>query len=200
MIALAINTKTAATFDGLTLSRIKQQCRVMHSDDDARLVRNGAEAVRWVENVSGWYFATRTLTVNLPGKPCGDSLQIPICPITAVNTIYYYDSSHADTLWASSKYDVLINSEQPSIITPAYGETWPDVATDRPDAFRVEVVAGHASPAAVPSTLQSAALMKAEQLYKLETDVPNNPSTASDAAILQMIRSAGWGFYATGAL
>lgn len=200
---LAVNTTVAPTFDGLTLAAIKDQVRVDsgNTDDDTRLTLEGKKAVQWVEANSGYYFATRTVTVTMPCFPAvsrrynyQDKIEIPLVPVTAVNSIKYYDTSNADTTWDSADYITVLNDIQPSEIFPGYEKTWPSAYEGRSDAVRIEMVVGYANESAVPTVLQAAALMKADQLYTQGGDDAGNPNL--DASILAMMRSAGWGFYA----
>lgn len=189
---LAINTTTAATFPGLTLGDIKQQLRILHDDDDAALADIGAEAVDYVERMTGWYFATRTLTVSLPRFPVCE-LELPIVPVTAVNSIKYYDAENTDTTWADTEYFTSLNDASPSSVLPGYGKIWPSTYV-RPDSVRIELVAGYTTAASVPPVLRRAAKAKTAQLYRWRGD--EAASKRTDEMIRQMMSAAGWGFYA----
>ena len=193
MRRFAINTTTAAAFDGLSLATIKQQLRIRNNDDDSELVKLGQRAVAYVERLSGYYFATRTLTVNLSCFPLGrDAIELPIVPVSSVTSVSYYDTSSADQTWSSDDYTTVLNDMAPSTIQPDYDETWPSAVTGRVDAVRILLVAGHATPSAVPDELQDAALMKLTQLF--DRDIENQSN--SNDAINRRIASLGWGFYA----
>ena len=156
---------TAATDEPITLAEAKAQCRVEDefADDDTYLTTAISTARDVVEKLTGRFLMDQEVEVYLKEFPSTRRIEIPKPPLTAVNSLKYYDEADAIQTLASSSYRVSVNTE-PGFLELKADNYWPDTET-RFDAVIVNFQAGYASASAVPASIKHAILMMVSDLY-----------------------------------
>ena len=151
--------KTPPATEPVTLAEAKLHCRVDASDDDAWFNTAIAAARSACETQCRRAFITQVWTLYLdrfPGASSGSSwasesptfrdkraIRMPMPPLASVASITYVDVNGATQTLAANKYQV-DDKDDPGVIVPAYGESWPDTR-DQLNAVAIEFTAGQAS-------------------------------------------------------
>lgn len=157
---------TAPTSEPVTLADAKAQCRVddEFTDDDDYLTTAIITARDVVERQTGRFLIDQEVEVYLEKFPSDSRrIEIPKPPLSAVNSLKYYDTSDSLITLSSSSYRVSLVSE-PGFIELKDDNYWPDTES-RFDAVIVNYQAGYANAAAVPKTIRHAILMMIADLY-----------------------------------
>lgn len=143
----------------VSLSEVKDQLRVEHTDDDALLLR-------LIKTASAYIDAKGALGHAIISQKWGQwvtsvppqSVRLAMGPVIAVSDVKYYDENgvlQADDL---NNYHVT-GTGFTTQIGPKVGFGWP-VTQDRADAIRIEYAAGYGAAAAdVPETLRHAMML-----------------------------------------
>lgn len=156
-----IETIANATGEIVSLDEAKQQLRVWDSAEDAR-VRLMLEAARayceeWSESTLR---LSATRTASNEGWPAGGwGLRHP--PVSAVNSITYYDQTNTLRTLSSSNYRVTLTAAGCALVAwadNASGFTLPGIA-DRPDAVTVTYTTGWGTAEAAPADAKAAVLL-----------------------------------------
>jgi len=156
---------TAPTTEPLSLDEAKAHLRVT-ADTEDELIDALITAVRQhIDGRDGWLgrsLITQTWEVRLDRFPTGwesiepwprnVAIRVPLPPLQSVTSVKYLDSAGAEQTLNSATYVVHV-VEEPGLIVPAYGQTWP-TARDEPGAVRVRFVAGYGEPKDVPRPLK----------------------------------------------
>lgn len=141
----------------VTLAEVKGDMNILHDDDDARL-QDFIEAA--VSDLDGWRGSLGRCLINqtwaqrFDGFPAGDVIRLPM-PDVSQATVTYFDAANTQQTLAGSSYSVVADDYGP-FLQLADGLSWPDTFV-RPDAVRVQFVAGYGAAAAdVPAILRTA--------------------------------------------
>lgn len=152
-------TTTPSAEEPISLSEAKAQVRVTYTDEDLLFSIWIAAARRMVETEAATALVNRTLTLALPCWPLDGQLRLPVGPVSAVNSVKYYDAGGTlQTLADGADYQTWLAYRPPTIF-PAPQKFWPVVQFGRVPAVSVEFVAGHGTAADVPETAKVAILM-----------------------------------------
>lgn len=208
-----ITIVTPPPFEPVTLSEVYAQLRITPDrigspgeethPDDAMLTRNIVTAREQVESMARRSLVQRTLRLSMPGFPTGSRGQFPAArtqapefirlyrpPVLRVESVRYFDAENAlQTVDAANYY--VTDEEVPElrfVTTFSAPAVYP-----RPDAVRVQYVAGYTplgSPpttqteftANLPGALRDAVLIGVELLYGNMT-----PADAAAATTMQSL-------------
>lgn len=193
-----IDTTTPAANPGIVLEDAKRQLRILDTDDDYEIEQMVLAAIDYVERLTHCYFITQTLTLKTACFPAtADPMVIPIVPVTAINSIKYFDGDNAEQTWNSSNYFGVFNSWSPAQVVVADNAVYPPTYS-RPDAVQIELVAGHATHFDVRPSLKSAALLRLSKMWALRGDGFDDDRSDKrlDMAIAALRTAVDWGHYA----
>lgn len=174
---MIITTTIDPTVEPVTLTETKLHCRIAisassaaaYTAEDSWFNRNIAAARIQAEQETGRRFITQTLTMYLDSWPSENFIKIPYPPLQSATVTYRLESDgdYDNTL---SVVDVDIVSEPGRIILQP-DESWPSgtLYSDKP--IKIVFVCGYGLAASVPSGIQSAILLKIEDLYNNRGEV-----------------------------
>lgn len=148
----------------VTRSELKLWSRIDDSYEDALLDALIAEATAYLDGADG--ILARCLisqTWKLTYDGFSDTMELPLGPVTAVNSVKYYDSDSTLQTLSTDYYTVDLVS-QPQWIVRNTGYSWPEVV-EGINAVEIEFVAGYANAAAVPGPIKRAILAHAGHLF-----------------------------------
>lgn len=180
----------------VTLTEVKDQLRVEHTDDDTLINRLISVAVAYtdVQGALGHAMITQKWGQWVNSTP-PQTVKLLLGPLIAVTAVKYYDANgtlQTDTL---SNYEIF-GTEFSSTIGPKEGFAWP-VTQDRPDAIRIEYTIGYGSAATdIPETLRHALMMLIGHWYdNRETTMMDELSNVPYGfdALMDMHRRAWYG-------
>ena len=180
----------------VTLTEVKDQLRVEHTDDDTLINRLISVAVAYtdVQGALGHAMITQKWGQWVDSTP-PQTVKLLLGPLIAVTAVKYYDANgtlQTDTL---SNYGIF-GTEFSSIIGPKEGFAWP-VTQDRPDAIRIEYTIGYGSATTdIPETLRHALMMLIGHWYdNRETTMMDELSNVPYGfdALMDMHRRAWYG-------
>lgn len=170
---------TAPIAEPLTVSEVREHCRLDSTTEDVLLEGLIAAARQHVEAVTGRALVTQTWELRLPDFQT--VITLPKAPAQSVSSITYVDASGATQTLASTVYQVLLDggpSAQSARVVEAYGQVWPGSRGHAEDV-RVRYVAGYGLPSAVPAPLRHAMLLLVGHLYE-------NREASAPAALAQL--------------
>src|SRR5438132_7675677 len=156
---MGLTLVTAAAEEALTLAEAQDFLRVDGADDGAVLASVLAAARQQLDGKQSWLgraLLTQTWDYTLDLFPGGwdrplDSwlramaIRVPLPPLQSVTYVKYVDYGGALQTMPSTDY-VVIKSEEPALIVPAYGRWWPPTR-EQLEAVTVRFVAGHGDTA-----------------------------------------------------
>lgn len=180
----------------VTLTEVKDQLRVEHTDDDTLINRLISVAVAYtdVQGALGHAMITQKWGQWVNSTP-PQTVKLLLGPLIAVTAVKYYDANgtlQTDTL---SNYEIF-GTEFSSTIGPKEGFAWP-VTQDRPDAIRIEYTIGYGSATTdIPETLRHALMMLIGHWYdNRETTMMDELSSVPYGfdALMDMHRRAWYG-------
>lgn len=168
----------APTVEPVSVASLKQHSRLGDvADEDLVLTKYLLAAREMVETDTQRALCTQTWQLQMGQFPCGgvngydfpfiNAIELRICPVASVSSIYYVASDGTSTLWPSSNYIVNTSSE-PGRVTLAYGATWPTVRNQE-NAVTVTFVSGYGAATDVPErACQAIRLLAAEWVISRE--------------------------------
>lgn len=180
----------------VTLTEVKDQLRVEHTDDDTLINRLISVAVAYtdVQGALGHAMITQKWGQWVNSTP-PQTVKLLLGPLIAVTAVKYYDENgtlQTDTL---SNYEIF-GTEFSTTIGPKEGFAWP-VTQDRPDAIRIEYTIGYGSATTdIPETLRHALMMLIGHWYdNRETTMMDELSNVPYGfdALMDMHRRAWYG-------
>ncbi len=180
----------------VTVTEVKDQLRVEHTDDDTLINRLISVAVAYtdVQGALGHAMITQKWGQWINSTP-PQTVKLLLGPLIAVTAVKYYDTDgvlQTDTL---SNYEIF-GTEFSTTIGPKEGFAWP-VTQDRPDAIRIEYTIGYGSATTdIPETLRHALMMLIGHWYdNRETTMMDELSNVPYGfdALMDMHRRAWYG-------
>lgn len=122
------------------LIEAKAHLRVTSSSEDALIARAIRSARRHVETYCRRALVRQQRLLSMDRFPA--SIELPMGPLRAVQSIEYLDTAGVTQILAASEYRVDDASER-ARITPAWGKVWPSTL-DVMNAVRLKYTVGHA--------------------------------------------------------
>lgn len=143
----------------VTLEEVKRNLRLAaadttHDDDLTLKIEAAVEMVE--QDIDRAIINQAFLFSSYQFPTAGGVIQLPVKPISSVESIHYLDSEGADTLWPADQYTLKKASRQ---VYPNYGNQWPSAAR-YVDSVRVAYTAGYGAVAdAVPRAIKQMILL-----------------------------------------
>lgn len=152
----------------VSLAEAKEHLRVEHDLDDAYITSCIAAAVARIDGRNGWLrrsLINRTYQLFLPWFPVARCIPLPLPPLNSVSSIKYQDENDVEQTFSSGSYQVVKNEDEGYIYLKT-GESWPGNTFERPDAVKIEFVAGYgAAGSDVPENIRHAIKIEIGALY-----------------------------------
>lgn len=137
----------------VTLSEVKDHIEVEDDDRDALIQRLLDAAVAYVDATGVLGQAMITQTWAQTGYGWRDRVDLTITPVQSLSAVKYYDTDNVEQTATLSDFR-LIGGARSSYVEPV--GSWPQTF-DRPDALRLEYVAGYGDAASdVPENIRNA--------------------------------------------
>jgi uncharacterized phiE125 gp8 family phage protein len=134
---------------------LRQHLRVTpdETEEDRLIDSLCLAAVAKVEAYTRRRLMSQTVRLTLDGFGCG-AIPLKVAPVAAVAAVSYIDGA-GDTQQVDAAGYRLIQSQQPNLLSPSFGFTWPVPRADRAVVF-IDLTVGYASVAAVPADIVQA--------------------------------------------
>lgn len=184
----AVEVITAATTEPLTVDELKLHLRVEVSTDDPLITRLIADARKWAEDYTRRGLISQTWRLYLDEFPLdtqkgryAQAIKLPGGKVNSVEWIKYLDGAGVEQTLDPAGYTLLSYEQQPSIVVPAYGTSWPGTR-DFPDAIQVQYSVGAHDASGVAATLKQAVLQHSALHYE---DREGGPALAAAVRALE---------------
>jgi len=166
-----------ATWEPVSLEEAKEQIQGLEGIDDfdafiTRLItaaRETAEEYCWRTIVESTYELRLASFTS-------DNILLPKPLVSAITSVKYKDSTGTEVTITNTDYQ-LLDWEEPAILQPAYGLSWPGSRGGDGD-ITIEYVAGYDSAASVPASIKQAVLMMVRTWFDSREDV--TPRTVNE--------------------
>lgn len=181
---------TAPTEEPVSLEDVASHCRIDVADEGAFLGSLIKAAREMVETDARLALMSQTLALRLDCFPSWE-IELRAHPVVAISSVVYLSTANVSTTMDSSDYRVDIYSK-PSILTPAYGETWP-ATYPVTNAVTITFTAGYTSQTAVPELAKRAIYLLVGDWYRNRERISEVGSSIRDAydETLRRLRWAG---------
>jgi uncharacterized phiE125 gp8 family phage protein len=171
---MQLSLKTPPATSPVSVAEAKAHLRVEHSLDDAYIEACINAALERIDGRNGWLrraLINRAYELFLPWFPVARCIALPLPPLQSVTSIKYQDDNDVEQTFSASSYQVIKNEDEGYIYLKT-GENWPGGTFERPDAVKIEFVAGYGATAAdVPQNIRQAILIEVGALYAERGDV-----------------------------
>lgn len=157
---MGLRVITQPTVEPVSLAEAKQDLRVEHTDDDAKIARHIAAAREFIEQRIQRKIASQELEFTIDAFPSFE-IKLPVGPVQEVTGIFYDDEEGFEQEIISDDY-WLDNTGFDSWVFPSVA--WPGTL-DGVNAVRVNYLAGYATPDETPAPLKAAIQLKIQELY-----------------------------------
>ena len=155
---------TQPAAEPVSLTELRAHVQVEHSLDDALLTACGVAARVWAENHCRRVFVTQTFEGYCDEFPCSRELMLGHGTLQGVDSVTYFDADGAEQTLDPATYFV-DTVRVPGRVWLKNGATWPATESGRPNAVKVQFVAGFGDPADVPEPIKSAIKLLAASAY-----------------------------------
>ncbi len=146
---------TAPSVEPITLTEAKARLGVTISDSDDDITALISECRAVCERECRRALAAQTWNLFLDDFPAGDTIELPLPPLTSVTHVKYYDTSAVQQTLSSSNYYV-DTAPEPGRIVLKSTASWPTVEDGRPSAVEIRYVCGFTT---YPPEVKAAILM-----------------------------------------
>ena len=150
------------------LARARKQVQVpaavtVHDTELGELIEEAAELV---EYETAWILAGGTFNLDYDCWPAGeDPIEIHCRPVTAINSITYYDDDTAQRTFSASLYRFDNGRVWPVIWRADFDVAWPSLASDRRGVVTVNFEAGASAASTIPTAARIAVLSRVARLW-----------------------------------
>lgn len=154
---------TPPTSEPVSVEEVKANSRIVTSADDSLILQLIKAAVNHTEG----YLQRRLITQTWEWRTDKfhyPEMDLPIGPISAVNSITYVDMGGTTQTMSASDYAVDSYSEPPRI-RPAYQKIWP-ITRWVMNAVTVQMIVGYGTKTDVPKPIREALLMLVDHWYE----------------------------------
>lgn len=147
----------------ISVDEVKQNLRVLHSDEDSFIGGLVDVACQYVQEVSGKRLNADTYAyiINAFCSP----LLLPLKPAQSITSVQYFDEQNVSQ--TTTDYLFFSDEDNPRL-TPPENQDWP-ATYDRYDAVTVTFVTGYPGSILFPENLKQAAIMLASHWYENRT-------------------------------
>jgi uncharacterized phiE125 gp8 family phage protein len=159
------------TAEPITLEEAKRHLRVVFADEDAEIAGFITAARMMLEQRINRVLMPQTIETSV--YPHG--LFFPVLPARSVVNISYVDNAGA-TVPLDSAFYVTDFYQEPPLLLPAYGISWPAAQAGSP--LRIRYEAGYASAEDVPAPLKHWILLAIGTMYEHRATVEAGASIA----------------------
>lgn len=171
----SVKVSTKPTASPITLPALKTRVRVDFADDDTLLQSYLDGAVQRIDGPTGIGYAMMTQAWELSLDTFPSVICLPGAPVSAVNSIKYYDADNTLQTLSSDEYRLDIGGDQ-ARIEPV--DSWPGVYS-RFGAIQVNYQLGAATAADVPADLIDAVCLLVAHRYEQRQPVVVGASVAT---------------------
>jgi uncharacterized phiE125 gp8 family phage protein len=150
---MGLKLKTPPAEEPITLQEAKEHLRVDLGADDAYIVTLVKASRQEAEDFMNRVLITQIWVLSLDEFPkqAGHHIVVPFPPLSAINSVKYFDLEGMEQTWDSAKYKA-DTASQPGRLFPAFDEVWPS-ARDQANAVTIEFEAGYGAAVDVPETI-----------------------------------------------
>jgi uncharacterized phiE125 gp8 family phage protein len=151
----------------INLADLKAHLRLSVGDEDQLLTLYTRAAMQFVETRTRRALISRSFRLEMPEFPKahGDSFELPLAPVSSVQSIQYYDTQGNITTWGTENYALDATSLPPRIV-PAYSVPYPYVQSQHADGVQVSFTAGYgATSSSIPQGLQFIVMLLAGHFW-----------------------------------
>lgn len=173
--------QTAPSAAVVDLAAVKAHLRISHAAEDAllqALINAVNEQLDGLDGILRRALVTQTWRLFRRDFPAEAVWRLPLPPLQSVSSITYIDLAGATQTVSAADYHVIAPTGAAGWIELVDTKTWPAAVADRPDAVRVDFVAGYGAASAVPVPIKQAALLMVGELYANRGDVDAAPMPA----------------------
>lgn len=186
---------TAAASSPVSVEEAADHCYVTDAAEYPMLRTLVDRAVEYVEAHTSRQCINATHTLYLDGFPA--EIKLPVLPVSSVTSIAYTDTDGDSQTLSSSNYQTqLRGNDNPAIIKPAYGCSWPSTRGDTFNVVTIVYVAGYGSSSSdVPHVLRAAVLLLAKHWYDQRDPLDERTQNSVPHSLDSLLSLGGWGVY-----
>lgn len=157
---MGVRIVTQPAVEPVTLTEVKQDLRIDHTDDDIKLARFISAARWWAERRIQGKIALQELEFAFDGFPTAE-VKLPVGPVASIVGVFYDDEAGLEVEMPGGDY-WLDNTSDDAWLFPETG--WPSTLV-AVNSVRIHYMAGYAVLADVPAHLKQAIRLKVQELY-----------------------------------
>ncbi len=152
----------------ISLNDFKVYARIDQKKEDSFILIAIAAAQKIIESITNRKLISQTWRLDL--NYFEHEIILPFSPVTAINSITYFDTDNAQQTFPVAEYDSDLSSLK-AIIRPAYGYCWPTLYPKQ-NAASITYTVGYPSSQTLDGDLKIAMFALVLQMYEeRKTDV-----------------------------
>lgn len=163
--ALLLKSGSGPASEPVTVAEAKAHMRVSHAADDTYIGNLLKVVTQDAEEYTSRRFVTQTWLQYHEEWPCGLEIQLKLGPVSAVNSVKYYDQDGQQQTFDGANYELEGQALPPYLRLKDGAESWPTLQALKPRAVEIEFVVGYGAAAAVPWKVKQALMIAAAELY-----------------------------------